>query len=82
MHHDRASTGGVGELDPTDKGEKAGSVVRYPVVGPASEVELLNFPDLIVSPLCKHVKKCFPKNPNQAIKHNPRHEAQVTVNNK
>ena len=70
MHNDGASAGRVGELDPSDKGKKACSMVGYSMVRPAGEMELFNFTHLTVSPLCKQVKKCFQKDQNRAIKDN------------
>lgn len=70
MHDDGARTGRVGELHSPDKGKKPCGVVWDSMVRPAGEVELFHFPDLVVAPLCKHVKKCFfQKSPNKAIRH-------------
>lgn len=68
VDNDGASTGRVGELDSPDKGKKPGSMVGHSMVRPASEMELLNFTDLIVSPLCKYVKECFQIVQNKVIK--------------
>lgn len=70
MHDDRASTGGVGELDSPDKGKQPCSMVGHSMVRPASEMELFNFTDLIVSPLYKHVKNIFKGTKYRAIKDN------------
>lgn len=59
MHNDGTSAGRVGEFDPPDEGQEASSMVGHAMVRPASEMELFNFTDLIVSPLCKDIKKCF-----------------------
>ena len=66
MHNDGTSTGRVGEFDPPDEGKKAGSMVGYSMIRPASEMELFNFTDLIESSLCKDIKKCF-QAPKQSL---------------
>lgn len=69
MHNDGAGTGRVGELDSPDKGEQPCCMVGHSVVRPASEMELLHFTNLIVSPLRKHGKQCVQMAPNEVIKH-------------
>ena len=59
MHNDGASAGRVGELHSPDEGKEPRSVVGHSVVRPAGEMELLDFTDLIISPLRKHVNKGF-----------------------
>lgn len=51
VHHDGPSRGRVGDFNPADEGEQSGGVVRNSVVGPASEVELLDLPHLVETTL-------------------------------
>ena len=71
MHNDGTSAGRVGEFDPPDEGQEASSMVGHAMVRPASEMELFNFTDLIVSPLCK--------DQNRAIKDNHGYENWLTM---
>lgn len=57
MHDDGPSTRRVGQLDSPDKGEKPCGVVWNPMVRPASEMELFDFTDFVIAPLCKDRKK-------------------------
>lgn len=61
MHNDGASAGRVRQLDPPDKGKKAGGVVWHPMVGPAREMELFHLTDFVVSPLYKDGNTHFQK---------------------
>lgn len=81
MHHDGASAGRVGELDSPDKGKQPCCVVGHSMVRPAGEMELLNFPNLIVSPLCRHGKQCFQMAPNKVIKHSHEYQTRRTMKN-
>lgn len=51
MHHDGPSAGGVGNLDPADKGEEARGVVGHSVVRPAGEMKLLHLAQLVKASL-------------------------------
>lgn len=51
MHHDGPSAGGVGNLDPADKGEEARGVVGHSVVRPAGEMKLFHLPQLVKASL-------------------------------
>lgn len=51
MHHDGPGGGRVGDFHPADEGQQSSGMVRNSVVGPASEVELLDLPHLVETTL-------------------------------
>lgn len=59
VHHDGPGRGRVGDFNPADEGEQSGGVVRNSVVGPASEVELLDLPHLVETTLREERTHCY-----------------------
>lgn len=51
MHHNGPGGRWVRDFHPADEGEQSGGVVRNSVIGPASEVELLDLPHLVETTL-------------------------------
>lgn len=68
MHNDGPSTRRVGQLDSPNEGEKPRGVVWNTMVRPASEVELFDFTDFVIAPLCKVRKQSLRKDPEKVIK--------------
>lgn len=69
VHNDGPSTRWVGQLDSPNEGEKPRGVVWNTMVRPASEVELFDFTDFVIAPLCKDRKQSLRKDPEKVIKY-------------